>query len=130
MGQYTNLSCIREIRLKETNVSSLKKPEACENLNDIRIGIDTLDKEIVQILAKRMGYVKAAAQFKPDEQSIPAPERVVVMLQDRKQWAEEAGMSAEYVENLFTNIIDWYINQQIKHWRAERGLAEPDNAVT
>ncbi len=113
-------------------MSSLKKPEACESLNDIRIGIDTLDKEIVHILSKRMGYVKAAAQFKPDEQSIPAPERVVVMLQDRKKWAEEAGMSAEYVENLFTNIIDWYINQQIKHWRAERGLgvAEPDNVAT
>lgn len=113
-------------------MSFLKKPEACESLNDIRIGIDTLDQEIVHILAKRMGYVKAAAQFKPDEQSIPAPERVVAMLEDRKKWAEEAGMSAEYVENLFSNIIDWYINQQIKHWRTERGLAvaEPEHTAT
>lgn len=103
-------------------MSSLKKPEACKSLNDVRVGIDTLDKEIVHILSKRLGYVKAAAQFKPSEQSIPAPERVVVMLEDRKKWAEEAGMSTEYVEDLFSNIIDWYINQQIKHWRSERGL--------
>ncbi|MCE2573058.1 isochorismate lyase [Motilimonas eburnea] len=109
-------------------MSSLKQPEACESLNDIRIGIDSLDKEIVQILAKRMGYVKAAAQFKPDEQSIPAPERVVVMLQDRKKWAEQAGLSAEYVERLFTDIIDWYINQQIKHWRSEHGLSIPESS--
>lgn len=104
-------------------MSSIKKPEACKNLNDIRIGIDSLDKEIVHILSKRMGYVKAAAQFKPNEQSIPAPERVAVMLEDRKKWAEEAGMSTEYVENLFSNIIDWHINQQIKYWRTERGLS-------
>lgn len=65
-------------------MSSLKKPEACESLNDIRTGIDSLDKEIIQLLSRRMGYVKAAAQFKPNEESIPAPERVVVMLEDRK----------------------------------------------
>ncbi|WP_325205769.1 chorismate mutase [Vibrio sp. 03_296] len=44
-------------------MASLKKPEACESLNDIRLGIDTLDKEIVHILSQRMGYVKAAAQI-------------------------------------------------------------------
>lgn len=111
-------------------MSSLKKPEACENLSDIRVGLDTLDKEIVQILARRMGYVKAAAQFKPNEESIPAPERVVAMLEDRKKWAEEAGISTDYVEALFTNIIDWYINQQIKHWRTERGLSVEESEDT
>ncbi|BCL72240.1 Salicylate biosynthesis protein pchB [Vibrio nigripulchritudo MADA3029] len=113
-------------------MSSLKKPEACESLNDIRVGIDTLDKEIVQILSKRMRYVKAAAQFKPDEESIPAPERVLVMLEDRKKWAIEAGISSEYVESLFSNIIEWYINQQIKHWRTIRGLSneESENPVS
>ncbi|CCN36980.1 Salicylate biosynthesis protein pchB [Vibrio nigripulchritudo SO65] len=111
-------------------MSSLKKPEACESLNDIRIGIDTLDKEIVHILSRRMGYVKAAAQFKPNEESIPAPERVVVMLEDRKKWAEEVGISTEYVETLFSNIIDWYINQQIKHWRTERGLSIEESEDT
>ena len=111
-------------------MSSLKKPEACENLNDIRVGIDTLDKEIVRILSKRLEYVKAAAQFKPSEQSIPAPERVVAMLEDRKKWAEEAGMSAEFVENLFSNITDWYINQQIQHWRGKRGLSAEESKNT
>ncbi|BDU39650.1 isochorismate lyase [Vibrio nigripulchritudo] len=111
-------------------MSSLKKPEACESLNDIRIGIDTLDKEIVHILSRRMGYVKAAAQFKPNEESIPAPERVAVMLEDRKKWAEEVGISTEYVETLFSNIIDWYINQQIKHWRTERGLSIEESEDT
>ncbi|MFA0312108.1 isochorismate-pyruvate lyase [Vibrio splendidus] len=113
-------------------MSSIKKPEVCESLNDIRIGIDTLDKEIVRILSKRLGYVKAAAQFKPSEQSIPAPERVAEMLEDRKKWAEEAGMSSEYVETLFSSITHWYINQQIKHWRTERGLSteEPENTAT
>lgn len=113
-------------------MTSLKKPEVCESLNDIRVGIDTLDREIVHILSKRLGYVKAAAQFKPNEQSIPAPERVVAMLEDRKKWAEEEGMSTEYVEHLFSHIIDWYINQQIQHWRAERGLSaeRPENVIT
>ncbi|AAO07762.1 isochorismate lyase [Vibrio vulnificus] len=104
-------------------MASLKKPEACESLNDIRLGIDTLDKEIVHILSQRMGYVKAAAQFKPDEKSIPAPERVASMLEERRHWANEQGLSEEYVEALFDNIIQWYISQQIQHWRSQKGLA-------
>ncbi|GLQ72240.1 isochorismate lyase [Vibrio penaeicida] len=113
-------------------MSSLKKPEACESLNDIRTGIDSLDKEIIQLLSRRMGYVKAAAQFKPNEESIPAPERVVVMLEDRKKWAEDAGISTEFVGTIFPNIIDWYINQQIHHWRHERGFSveDPEDAAT
>ncbi|POF55682.1 isochorismate-pyruvate lyase, partial [Vibrio vulnificus] len=35
----------------------------------------------------------------------------------------EQGLSEEYVEALFDNIIQWYISQQIQHWRSQKGLA-------
>ena len=71
-----------------------KRPEACENLADIREGIDELDRQIVDVLQRRLAYVKAAAQFKPTEESIAAPQRVAAMLSDRRAWAEAAGLPA------------------------------------
>ncbi|NWD91649.1 chorismate mutase, partial [Pseudomonas sp. K5002] len=57
----------------------MKTPEQCSGLEDVRLGIDTLDEQIIRALGQRLAYVKAAAQFKPDEASIAAPERVAAM---------------------------------------------------
>ena len=95
----------------------LKAPEACENLNDIRAGIDFYDRQIFESLKKRLGYVKAAAQFKTNEQDIPAPERVAAMIDERREWAIEGGFDVDFVEKLYEQIIHWNIQQQILHWR-------------
>ncbi|EIK73142.1 salicylic acid biosynthesis protein PmsB [Pseudomonas synxantha BG33R] len=99
-------------------MSSLKVPEACESLTDIRAGIDFFDRQILQSLQQRLGYVKAAVRFKANEQAIPAPERVAAMLQDRREWAVETGFDVDFVEKLYEHIIYWNIQQQISHWQA------------
>ena len=98
----------------------MKSPDACEGLPDIRIAIDSLDHQIIELMRQRMAYVKAAARFKPTESSIAAPERVAQMLPQRRQWAEDAGLDAHFVETLFAQIIHWYIAQQVVHWRSMR----------
>lgn len=100
----------------------MKSPENCASLDDIRVGIDTLDKQIIDALGQRMAYVKAAAQFKPTEESIPAPERVGAMLPQRQRWAAEAGLDPDFVGPLFAQLIYWFIGQQVHHWRTQRGL--------
>ncbi len=100
-------------------MQNLKLPNECENLELVRQGIDAIDHEIVQLLNKRMGYVLAAAQFKPNVESIPAPERVAVMLQQRKEWAREHSLAEDFVISLFEKIIPWFINQQIDYWQAK-----------
>ena len=104
-----------------------KLPMECENLHEIRRGIDSIDREIIKLLQRRMGYVLSAARFKPDENSIPAPDRVAAMLIDRRHWAEEEQLSADYIESLFTGIIQWFINQQKLHWRTNHGLPVEEN---
>ena len=63
----------------------MKAPEACRDLEDIRVGIDTLDRQIIEALGRRLDYVKAASQFKPSEESIAAPERVGAMVPQRRE---------------------------------------------
>lgn len=95
-------------------------PQDCTHLDDIRCGIDWHDRQIFDALVQRLQYVKAAAQFKPSEESIPAPERVAAMLEQRLEWATAAGFDPAFTEALFEQIIHWNIQQQIAHWRTTR----------
>jgi isochorismate pyruvate lyase len=102
----------------------MKKPEECSSLEDIRTAIDALDRELVELLGCRLGYVFAAARFKPTEESIAAPDRVAAMLVDRQAWAASCGLSPTFVAELFSRITQWYIATQTEHWRqlcAEQG---------
>lgn len=102
----------------------MKTPDECRGLEDIRFEIDRLDKEIVGLLGRRLGYVLKAAHFKKNEVDIPAAGRVAEMLVKRRIWARERGISEDFVEELFMRIVDWYIATQIAHWRKMHGQAE------
>ncbi len=104
-------------------MQSIKLPADCENLEEIRQGIDSIDQEIIRLLRKRMDYVLSAARFKPNEASIAAPDRVAAMLVERRHWADQQQLSADYIESLFSEIIQWFISQQTQHWRAKHGLS-------
>lgn len=64
-------------------------PDDCKSLGDVRQAIDTIDKQIIQLLGMRKGYVLSAAQFKETAEAIPAPERVAAMLKARQCWSKE-----------------------------------------
>lgn len=94
----------------------MKLPSQCENLQDVREAIDKIDKEIITLLGQRMDYVLTASLFKPSEQSIAAPDRVVTMLNERKQWAKEASLDSNFIVPLYAQIIQWYIAKQTEYW--------------
>ncbi|MFR0675164.1 isochorismate lyase [Enterobacterales bacterium AW_CKDN230030176-1A_HGKHYDSX7] len=109
-------------------MSDLKAPDACTSLSDIRSGIDFHDRQIFEALCQRLQYVKAATRFKPNEQAIPAPERVAAMLEDRLAWADGTELDPAFVRALYTTIIHWNIDRQIAHWRSIHGVPEADPA--
>jgi isochorismate pyruvate lyase len=79
----------------------VKKPEDCESLEGVRGAIEALDREIVPPLGARSRYVEAAACFKTSEGNVHAPERQRAMLEERRRWAKEEGLSPEVIEDLY-----------------------------
>lgn len=102
----------------------MKTPEACSGLDDVRCGIDAMDKAIMELFGRRLAYVLAASRFKPTLESIPAPERVAAMLPERKHWAAACGLPPRFVDEVFLPVIHWYISEQTSHWKRIHGLTE------
>ncbi|NLR57618.1 isochorismate lyase [Chitinophaga polysaccharea] len=96
----------------------MKTPEACENMADIRTAIDTIDQEVVQLLGRRFNYVKVAAKFKTSEAAVQAPERFKAMLAQRREWAMAAGLNADAIEKMYSDLVKHFIEEEMKHWQA------------
>jgi len=94
-------------------MKSLIKPQACDNIQEIRDAIDVIDQEILELFAQRHEYVKEIVKFKSgDEEGIIARERKELVLKQRREWAEEKGLDAEMMEEIFRLLIDKNIQIQ------------------
>jgi len=97
----------------------MKKASECQNMNDIRFEIDTIDKELISLISKRAGYVNKAAEFKKNETDVKAPQRVSKMLSQRKIWAEEKNINPMFIEKLFSDMVNYFINKEMKEWKTK-----------
>jgi isochorismate pyruvate lyase len=95
----------------------MKTPDQYESMVDIRAEIDRLDRHIVALLGQRFAYVKAASKFKTSETTVRAPERLQAMLQQRRIWAEEEGLDADVIEKMYRDLVNHFINEEMKHWK-------------
>lgn len=96
----------------------MKLPEECQNMTDIRLEIDQLDRQVISLLGQRFTYVKAAAKFKTDAASVKAPERFQSMLQQRRTWAEAAGLNPDAIEKMYIDLVNHFIEIEMKDWQS------------
>ncbi len=96
----------------------MMSPDDCSNIQEIRTEIDAIDREVINALSKRFAYVKAAAKFKTSQTSVQAPERFNTMLQQRRLWAEEAGLNPDVIEQIYRDLVSYFINEELKHWQS------------
>jgi len=101
-----------------------KKPLECTNIVEVRNEIDNIDREIVRLLAERLGYVKEVIKYKePTPEAILATERRAAVLKSRREWAEELGFNPAITEEIYKILIGYCIEEETK-------LAAPSPVLT
>src|ERR1700709_1614432 len=95
-------------------------PRDCTNLDEIRAGMDAIDREIVALIANRVAYVRAAAAFKTSSANVAAPERVAAVLKTHRQWAEAKGLNGEIIEGLYRDLVAYSVSEEHKQWEANQ----------
>ncbi len=98
----------------------MKSPAECQTIEEVRAEIDRLDRQIVAALGQRFQYVKAIVQFKHSEAEIEAPLRRQTVLRQRRQWAEDAGFPPDAVEEMYANLIDFFVQEEKRDWKKEK----------
>jgi isochorismate pyruvate lyase len=93
-------------------------PDRCQNLDEIRVGMDAIDREIVALITKRVAYVRAAAKFKTTSANVAAPDRVAAVLKTRREWAEANGLNGDVLEGLYRDLVSYCVSEEHKQWEA------------
>ena len=84
-------------------------------LDEIREGIDDVDKEIVDIISKRIELVKKIGEFKKEQDLTTLQvDRWNEVFKSRIDWAIEKGLEKDFIEDLYKVIHLGSINVQNK----------------
>lgn len=81
-------------------------PEDCQTMVDVRAGVDEVDRMLVRLIARRQGYMDAAARIKPDRGLVRDEDRIQQVLDNVQKEAWEHGLSWAIAEPVWRTMIE------------------------
>ena len=96
-------------------MDTLVPPETCQTMAELRVQIDAIDIELITLLATRSRYIDRAVDLKRIE-GLPAriTDRVAEVLSKVSATASESGLDPDLARRLWTELIEWSIQREIK----------------
>lgn len=104
-------------------MTSVKLPDQCETMIDVRAGVDQVDRELVALLVRRFGYMDAAARIKTDRGTVRDEARKAEVLDNVAREAEAAGLAPARLRAVWNELVEQSIAYEAAEWdriRADR----------
>lgn len=98
-------------------------PEQCRRMEEVREGVDALDRELVALLSRRFGYMRAAARIKPDRADVRDEARKAEVIAKVRVAAREAGVPERIAADLWERLVEASIAYEFDHFDARRKSA-------
>jgi isochorismate pyruvate lyase len=89
----------------------------CQNLDEVREGIDDIDRRIVELLSERSRYIEQAARLKNAAEEIVVPPRVEEIVSNVRDLAARSGMSPDIAEKVYRVMIASFIEYEMQEYR-------------
>lgn len=106
--------------LKDTSKQA-PGPEDCTSMADVRAGVDALDRQLVELLALRFAYMRAAARIKSERGQVRDEARKAEVIAQARAAAEAHGLPGEAIARLWDDLVEVSIDYELDHWDARRG---------
>ena len=96
-------------------MSEIVDPHNCTTMTEVRAGVDDVDLQVVALLARRFGYMDAAARIKPDRASVRDEWRKAdVLAKVDAAAATAAGLDCVMVARLYEDLIETSIAHELR----------------
>ena len=95
-------------------------PEDCQTMRDVRAGVDALDAELIALLVRRFGYMRAAARIKPSRAAVRDEPRKAEVIANAVALAEVEGLPAELIGALWEQLVEGCIAYELGEWDGTR----------
>lgn len=100
---------------------SVRSPEDCTTMLEVRAGVDALDRELVALLATRFGYMRAAARIKPGRDAVRDEARKASVIAAAVAEAEAQGIPGDVIGDIWERLVEGSIAYEFAEWDRTRG---------
>lgn len=96
-------------------------PEDCATMAEVREGVDALDRELVTLLVRRFGYMRAAARIKPGRDMVRDEARKAAVIAAARAEAQLRGLPDAAVTEIWECLVEASIAFELAEWDGLNG---------
>ena len=103
-------------------VKAIDKVPHCQNMQEVRAGVNALDDILVPLLVERSGYMTQAARVKNHEGLVRDEARIQAIVDRVRPMAQAQGGDADLMEQLYRAMMECYIayeHRELERLRAQ-----------
>ena len=97
-----------------------KSPEECETMAEVRVGVDSLDRELMRLIAVRFGYMRAAARIKPERGHVRDEARKAQVIDNVREDARREALPEEELAAIWDRLVEASIAYEMVEWERLR----------
>ncbi len=102
----------------------MRKPaEQCRTMAEVRAGVDSLDRELITLLAERFRFMDAAARIKPERKQVRDEARKQQVIGNAASQAAALGLDPAIIEMLWETLVEASIAHELDKWDRMRTAA-------
>lgn len=98
-----------------------KLPEDCQTMVEVREGVDATDRELVALLDRRFGYMRAAARIKESRDAVRDEARKASVIAAAIAEADARGIPADVIADMWERLVEASIAYEFTEWDRIRG---------
>ena len=91
-------------------------PEDCATMADVRAGVDATDRELMALLDRRFGYMRAAARIKTDRNVVRDEARKAQVIANATADATSRGLPGEKIAQIWDLLVETSIAYELVEW--------------
>lgn len=96
--------------------NDFKLPEDCTDMREVRIGVDTTDRELMELLDRRFGYMRAAARLKEDRGVVRDEARKAEVIENARDDATKRELPSEKIAEIWELLVETSIAYELDEW--------------
>jgi isochorismate pyruvate lyase len=97
-------------------LSPFKLPDDCTDMLEVRVGVDATDRELVALLDRRFGYMRAAARIKQSRDTVRDETRKAAVIAAVAGDAGTRGLPAEKIAEIWDLLVETSIAYELEEW--------------
>jgi isochorismate pyruvate lyase len=95
---------------------TLTAPADCETMAEVRAGVDRADRELMALLERRFGYMRAAARIKAERAAVRDEQRKREVIVAAVADAEARGLPGAAIGEIWERLVEASIAYEFEEW--------------